>query len=266
MRGVEPIWTGQARVFGSCWPDESTQGSSNRCGHLTFVKLDRLLAKHESMGRKLARQRVFAREVMVDGIRASRIDQEVDRFSCVEINGIVIQKPARRLHLMLHKPIGVVSATTDAEHRTVIDLIDDPDKGSLHLVGRLDRSTSGLLLLTNDGRWSKALMDPARKVPKVYRVETRDPIPPEAVAAFAAGFHFHTEDLTTLPAKLEILDERVARVTLHEGRYHQVKRMFHRVGTRVTALHRESVGSIRLPDDLLPGQWRALGHAEIAGV
>ena len=91
---------------------------------------------------------------------------------------------------MLHKPVGIVSATSDAEHRTVIDLIDDPDKSSLHLVGRLDRNTSGLVLLTNDGRWSKALMDPSRKVPKVYLVETRDPIPPEAVAAFAQGFLF----------------------------------------------------------------------------
>ncbi len=166
---------------------------------------------------------------------------------------------------MLHKPVGVVSATTDAEHRTVIDLIDDPDRGSLHLVGRLDRSTSGLMLLTNDGRWSKALMDPARKVPKVYHVETRDPIPADAVEKFAAGFHFHTENLTTKPAVLEILGEREARLTLHEGRYHQVKRMFHRIGNRVVNLHRQRIGSLVLGGDLPPGQWRALTPAEIAG-
>ncbi len=164
---------------------------------------------------------------------------------------------------MLHKPIGVVSATVDAEHQTVIDLIGDPDKASLHLVGRLDRNTSGLMLLTNDGRWSKILMDPERKVPKVYLVETREPIPPEAVAAFAAGFYFHTEDLTTRPAHLEILGERRARLTIHEGRYHQVKRMFHRIENRVVKLHRESVGSIILSDDLAPGEWRMLHPDEI---
>lgn len=229
------------------------------------VKLDRLLAKHQSMGRNQARQRVIERRVTVDGKVAERHDLEVDRFSRVELDGSLVREPQRLLHLMLHKPVGVVSATKDAEHPTVIDLIDDPDKDSLHLVGRLDRGTSGLVLLTNDGRWSKALMNPDRKVPKVYLVETRDPIPPEAVAAFARGFYFHTEDLTTMPAELEILAERKARLTLHEGRYHQVKRMFHRIGNRVTALHRESIGNIALPGDLLPGQWRLLTPMEISG-
>ncbi len=227
------------------------------------MKLDRLLAKHKSLGRNQARQRVVDRRVSVDGLVTTRHDLEVNRFSRVELDGEVIQEPERLLHLMLHKPVGVVSATTDAEHRTVIDLIDDPDKSSLHLVGRLDRSTSGLMLLTNDGRWSKALMNPARKVPKVYLVETRDPIPPEAIEAFARGFYFQTEGLTTLPAALEILGERKARLTLHEGRYHQVKRMFHRIANRVTALHRENVGGIMLPEKLQPGEWRALTKEEI---
>jgi 16S rRNA pseudouridine516 synthase len=106
-------------------------------------------------------------------------------------------------------------------------------------------------------------MDPARKVPKVYLVETRDPIPPEAIDAFAQGFHFHTEDLNTLPAELEIIGVRKARLTLHEGRYHQIKRMFHRTGNRVTALHRVSVGGISLPDDLHAGEWRFLSQEQV---
>ncbi len=228
------------------------------------VKLDRLLAKHDAMGRNQARQRVVDRRVSVDGHVVVRHDLEVDRFSRVELDGVLIRPAQRLLHLMIHKPVGVVSATTDSEHRTVIDLIDDPDKESLHLVGRLDRNTSGLILLTNDGRWSKLLMDPARKVPKVYLVETRDPIPPAAVAEFACGFYFHTEDLTTLPAELEILSDRQARLTLYEGRYHQVKRMFHRIGNRVTALHRERIGGIILPVDMSPGAWRHLTEQEIA--
>jgi 16S rRNA pseudouridine516 synthase len=106
-------------------------------------------------------------------------------------------------------------------------------------------------------------MAPETKVPKVYLVETRDPIPSSAVDVFAAGFHFHTEDLTTLPAALEILGERQARLTLHEGRYHQIKRMFHRIGNRVVKLHRESIGAISLPHDLGPGEWRMLEKEEI---
>jgi 16S rRNA pseudouridine516 synthase len=230
------------------------------------VKLDRLLAKHEAMGRNRARAGILGGQVRVDGILTRRIDHEVDRFMKVEFGGQLVQASRRLLHVMLHKPVGVVSATTDREHPTVIELIDDPDRDSLHLVGRLDRSTSGLVLLTNDGRWSKSLMDPAGKVPKVYRVHTRDPIPAEAVAAFAAGFYFHTEDLVTRPARLEIRAEREALLTLHEGRYHQIKRMFHRIGNQVIGLHRESIGTLVLPPDLPAGSWRRLSEEEAGDI
>ena len=215
------------------------------------------------MGRTKARALIVGGRVRVDGQPTRKIDHEINRFSAVELDGIALQAPERRLHLMLHKPAGVLSATSDPVHPTVIDLIDDPDKATLHLVGRLDRSTTGLILLTNDGTWSKPLMAPETKVPKVYLVETRDPIPASAVAAFAAGFHFHTEDLTTLPAALEILADHQARLTLHEGRYHQIKRMFHRIGNRVVKLHRESIGALHLPPELGPGMWRRLTEEEI---
>lgn len=215
------------------------------------------------MGRTKARALIVGGRVRVDGQPTRKIDHEVSRFSAVELDGIALQAPERRLHLMLHKPAGVLSATNDPVHPTVIDLIDDPDKATLHLVGRLDRSTTGLILLTNDGTWSKPLMAPETKVSKVYLVETRDPIPASAVETFAAGFHFHTEDLTTRPAALEILGDHQARLTLHEGRYHQIKRMFHRIGNRVVKLHRESIGAISLPPDLGPGEWRMLENEEI---
>ena len=230
------------------------------------MKLDRLLAKHDSMGRTKARALIVTGRVSVNGLPTRRIDHEVDRFTGVELDGTPLRPPERRLHVLLHKPVGILSATSDPVHRTVIDLIDDPDRHSLHLVGHLDRSTSGLILLTNDGNWSKPLMAPETKVPKVYLVETRDPIPSSAVDAFAAGFHFHTEDLTTLPAALEILGDHQVRLTLHEGRYHQIKRMFHRIGNRVAKLHRESIGAISLPPDLGPGEWRMLTEEEIGCV
>tara|TARA_B110000483_G_scaffold151746_1_gene180553 strand:- start:3294 stop:3962 length:669 start_codon:yes stop_codon:yes gene_type:complete len=222
------------------------------------LKLDRLLAKHQHMGRTRARESVMARRVKINDRVAKQHDEEIDRFAQVTLDDTIVQPTSRRLCLMLHKPIGVLSATNDNKHSTVIDLIDDPDKETLHLVGRLDINTSGLVLLTNDGRWSKTLMHPYKKVPKVYHVTTKEPIPPDAPTRFTAGFYFQTEDITTQPAGLEILTTTTARVTLHEGRYRQVRRMFHRVGCQVTALHRESIGDIQLPSDLVPGAWRSL--------
>jgi 16S rRNA pseudouridine516 synthase len=210
------------------------------------------------MGRTAALRAIAGRKVQVNDLVVADGHAEVDRFCTVMLDEEAVQVAERGLYLLMHKPVGWLSATKDAQHPTVLDLIDDPDKHTLHLAGRLDRNTSGLLILTNDGNWSKRLMAADFKVPKVYRVETDVPVPTEAVEAFERGFYFHTEDITTLPAKLEILGKHLARVTLHEGRYHQVKRMFHRVGCRVTALHRESVGALRLPEDLKPGEWREM--------
>jgi 16S rRNA pseudouridine516 synthase len=200
--------------------------------------------------------------VKVDGTVCPENQHPVDRFMQVQLGDEIIQSAERALYLMLHKPAGVLSATVDAEHQTVIDLIDDPDKHTLHIAGRLDRASTGLLLLTNDGRWSKQFMNAESKVSKVYLVETLQPIPHEAVATFAQGIYFATEDITTLPAGLEILAEKRARITLHEGRHHQIKRMLGRVGCLVSSLHRESIGSLTLPENLEPGKWRALTDSE----
>jgi 16S rRNA pseudouridine516 synthase len=222
------------------------------------MKLDRLIAKHRSLGRSEAHRLIAAGCVRVNGEVILGNQHEVDRFTQVELETEVVQQAERALYLMMNKPAGVVSATFDAEYQTVIDLIDDPDKHTLHIAGRLDRWSTGLLLLTNDGRWSKQLMDAQSKVPKIYLVETDAPIPSDAVAAFERGFHFATEDITTLPCELTLLGERRARVTLHEGRHHQIKRMFGRVGCFVTALHRESIGDIVLPPELRAGEWCAI--------
>lgn len=219
------------------------------------MKLDRVIAKHRSLGRNEAHRLIAAGRVFVDGEASLCNQHEIDRFMTVKLDDEVVQQAERALYLMMHKPGGVVSATVDAEHRTVIDLIDDPDKHTLHIAGRLDRWSTGLLLLTNDGKWSKRFMDAGSKVPKTYLVHTDAPVPAEAVAAFAQGFHFAVEDIVTLPAELVPLSETSARVTIHEGRHHQIKRMFGRVGCLVTALHRESIGGLVLPADMSPGQW-----------
>lgn len=228
------------------------------------MKLDRVIAKHRSLGRNEAHRLIAAGRVRVDAVVTMGNQVEVDRFQQVQLDDEVVQAAERALYLMLHKPAGVVSATVDAEHQTVVDLIDDPDKALLHIAGRLDRWSTGLVLLTNDGRWSKRLMEAGAKVPKQYVVGTAQPIPAEAVTAFAEGFYFAKEGITTLPAKLEILAESQARVTLHEGRHHQIKRMFGRCGCEVISLHRQSIGALALPEDLQPGQWRALSETEKA--
>lgn len=198
----------------------------------------------------------------VDGEIENSGLRKIDRFSRIMLDGEVLQEK-EAIYLMLHKPAGYLSATTDPLHPTVIELIDHPLRDELHLAGRLDRASTGLLLLTNDGRWSKLVTEPVEEIAKVYRVTTRDVIALETAAIFAAGIYFAYEDLTTRPALLEILGEREALLTIHEGRYHQVKRMFHAVGNQVLALHRESIGLLVL-DDLKPGMSRRLTAEEVA--
>jgi 16S rRNA pseudouridine516 synthase len=196
-------------------------------------------------------------KIETDGLR------RISRFSTIELEGEILQAQ-EAVYLMLHKPAGYLSATTDPQHPTVMELIDHPLRDELHLAGRLDRASTGLLLLTNNGRWSKQVTEPLEEISKVYRVTTRDEIPPETAAVFAAGIYFAYEDLTTRPAVLEILGEREALLTIHEGRYHQVKRMFHAVGNQVLSLHRESIGPLVLDDALPPGKFRPLRAAEVA--
>ncbi|MCR4510527.1 16S rRNA pseudouridine(516) synthase [Pseudomonas sp. 32.2.56] len=228
------------------------------------MRLDRFLSNLPQLNRQTARQLLASGRVRVDGAVVCDGLCEVSQFSRIEVDSELQQagKPAR--YFMLHKPIGVVSATEHEQHRTVLDLLDEPDKAELHLAGRLDLNTSGLLLITNDGQWSRRLTEPRSRLGKVYRVTTEQPITAEYIEVFARGLYFAYEDLTTLPAELVILDSHSALLTLHEGRYHQVKRMFGHFQNKVIGLHRLSMGAIQLDPELLPGQYRPLSPAEIA--
>jgi 16S rRNA pseudouridine516 synthase len=226
------------------------------------MRLDRFLTRHGRHSCKEISQRLRDGKVAVNGITETSGLVKIDRFTRIEMDGGILQEN-EAVYLMLHKPAGYLSATTDPQHPTVMDLIDPPLRKDLHLAGRLDRASTGLVLLTNDGRWSKRVTEPVEKIPKVYQVTTRDGIPHETKTIFAAGIYFAYEDLTTRPAALEILGEREARLTIHEGRYHQVKRMFHAVGNQVLSLHRESIGPLTL-DGLPPGNFRHLAPAEVA--
>lgn len=227
------------------------------------MRLDRFLSNLPRFNRQEVRRLLVERRVRVDGQPIADGRHEVRVFSRIELDGELLQagKPAR--YFMLHKPAGWVSATEHDEHPTVLDLLDEPDKHELHLAGRLDLNTTGLLLITNDGQWSRRLTQPQTHLPKVYRVETGEPILAEYVDTFARGLYFRFEDLTTRPARLQILDSHLALLTLVEGRYHQVKRMFGHFQNPVLRLHRQSIGPLQLDPALAEGAYRVLRADEL---
>jgi 16S rRNA pseudouridine516 synthase len=227
------------------------------------MRLDRFLIRRGTHSSKQVAQLIADGRVHIGGLVEIDHRQKIDRFSEISLDGELLQSQAA-IYLMLHKPAGYLSATQDPQHPTVLELIDSSLRPGLHLAGRLDRATTGLLLLTNDGRWSKRITEPLEKIPKVYHLTTRDAISPETADRFAAGIHFAYENLITLPAVLEVITPREARLTLHEGRYHQVKRMFHAVGNQVLTLHRESIGPLVLDDCLPSGKFRHLTAGEVA--
>ena len=166
---------------------------------------------------------------------------------------------------MLHKPSGVVSATKDKKEKTVLDLIEGQKRKDLFPVGRLDKDTEGLLLITNDGTLAHRLLAPGKHVDKVYYAKIDGKVTKEDVIRFSEGVDIGDEDLT-LPAKLEILtsaEESQILLTIQEGRFHQVKRMFESVGKKVTYLKRMSMGSLILDENLKKGEYRPLTKEEI---
>jgi 16S rRNA pseudouridine516 synthase len=225
-------------------------------------RLDRFIATHTGVAQSEVRVLLAQSRIWVDGAPATAINQLVDEFTHVRFDEKILQAKTP-VYVMLHKPVGVVSATRDDKHRTVIDLLDRNDREQLHIVGRLDYNTSGLLLLTNDGRWSRALTEPTQKIAKLYRVTLENLLTDDYITAFAEGMYFSYENITTRPAVLKIISEFVAEVSLVEGRYHQIKRMFGRMNNRVRALHRSSIGNLLLDPSLLPGQSRELTPEEV---
>jgi 16S rRNA pseudouridine516 synthase len=228
------------------------------------MRLDRFLGNLPHLNRPQAQRLLASGEVRVDGQIIRDGLHQVREFNRIEAQQQLLQTGKAARYFMLHKPIGYVSATEHAEHPCVLKLLNEPDTHELHLAGRLDLNTSGLLLITNDGLWSRRLTEPKSLTAKVYYVETEQAIGAEVAQVFAQGMYFAYEDLTTRPAELELLSSHSARLSLHEGRYHQVKRMFGHFQNKVLRLHRESIAGLALDPQLAPGQYRALSSAEIA--
>ncbi len=226
------------------------------------MRLDKLIATVTPLSRSQVRQALRAGRITVDGVAVREAGLAVTAGQSVCLDDSAVDWPAHR-YLMLHKPAGVVCSTDDPDHPTVLDVLPAALRGGLHPVGRLDLDATGLVLLTDDGQWSHGVTSPRRHCDKVYRVRVADDLDTAWVARFAEGILLHGETRPTEPADLRILAVRDARVTVREGRYHQVKRMFAAMGTRVESLHRESIGPIMLEDALAPGQWRPLTPTEI---
>jgi 16S rRNA pseudouridine516 synthase len=226
------------------------------------MRLDKFIGQSTAFSRRQIHALIKAGAVLVNGTLIKNPALHVSEQDQVTLDGQTLSLPALR-YLMLHKPLGYVCANSDSVHPTVIDLIELPNKYSLQIVGRLDIDTTGLVLLTDDGQWNHRVTAPNSRCAKSYLCTTADPIPSDAVNIFAAGVQLHGEKNLTRPAQLELLGDKRARLRIHEGKYHQVKRMFAATGNHIVSLHRESIGGIKLDPGLAPGDYRPLTPTEI---
>lgn len=229
------------------------------------MRLDKFLSSVTDHSRSAARQLIRDGAVAIAGVVSRDPACAVDAAADVTLHGHALRPPAAR-YFMLNKPVGYVCATRDRQHPTVLELLDEDNVETLHIAGRLDIDTTGLVLISDDGRWCHQVTSPRRACLKTYRVETAEPIAPETASQFERGLWLHNEKRRLQPAQLEQLGPRQARLSIGEGRYHQVKRMFAAVGNAVTRLHRETVGGIALDPILAEGAYRPLQPLEIAAV
>ena len=229
------------------------------------MRLDKYLANMGVGSRSEVKNYIRWHKVLVNGMPPKGPEQKID-----EKNDIVVFEGReigyqKEHYIMLHKPAGVITATEDKKEKTVIDLIDLPVKKQLFPVGRLDKDTEGLLILTNDGALSHDLLSPKKHVSKVYYAEIEGRVTAEDVEKFREGLVID-EAFTALPAELVVLKEDVVsevQIKIYEGKFHQIKRMFEAVGKKVIYLKRISMGGLSLDENLAAGEYRELTEEEI---
>lgn len=225
-------------------------------------RLDKIISATGKKSRREVREMVRQGRVLVDGKPAPAADMKVDPQTAVILLDGEPLGYEKFTYVMLHKPAGVLTATEDRRQETVLDLLPpELRRRALSPVGRLDKDTEGLLLLTNDGQLAHRLLSPKSHVDKVYYARVDGVLEPGDIAAFAAGMTLG-DGLECLPAGLEILSPTEALVTLREGKFHQVKRMLAARGKPVLYLKRLSMGRLRLDPALAPGAWRMLTEEE----
>lgn len=232
------------------------------------LRLDKLLADMGYGTRSEIKKEIAKGGVTVNGTVMKKPEAKIDTkrdIVCIKGEKAVY---ARYEYFMLNKPAGVVSATMDRRERTVLDLIEDKKRDDLFPVGRLDKDTEGLLLITNNGELAHQLLSPKKHVDKVYFARVRGTVTEEDIKMFSEGLDIGDEK-KTLPAQLSILSSgeiSETRITIREGRFHQIKRMFAAVGKEVVYLKRLGMGTLTLDESLAPGEYRRLTEEEVTGL
>jgi 16S rRNA pseudouridine516 synthase len=231
------------------------------------TRLDKFVCHATGFSRQQVQRLVREGVVLVNDAPIKKPDYKLAETDVVKLKGKTVFLPQPR-YFMLHKPVGYVCANSDSEHPVVLDLLDENSIEQLQIAGRLDIDTTGLVLITDDGAWNHRVTAPSRLCSKTYCVKLSEPLTISAAERLHAGVLLSGEKKPTLPAVLTFIDDQhdFIRLSIHEGKYHQVKRMFSAVGNHVVSLHRESIGSIVLDQALLPGQYRALSSVEIASI
>lgn len=227
------------------------------------MRLDKFIGNNTELSRTQIHIAIKQGLIFINDNPVEKTNAHIQHGDKVVFDGKLIEERKAR-YLMLHKPAGYVSANSDSEHPTVLDLIDMPFKQELQIVGRLDLDTTGLILLTDDGQWNHKITSPKHLHTKSYLVTTTDTIDESAITIFAEGVLLKGETKPTLAAELTILSSHQARLSICEGKYHQVKRMFAAIGNHVASLHRERISAICLDESIPPGKYRPLTRDEIA--
>jgi len=224
------------------------------------MRLDKFICKSTDLDRSRVAQLIVAGEVSVNGHVVIDVSRQVHENNDVILNGMTLETRAFR-YIQVHKAQGTICSNIDEAYPSVFNTVDVDNVSELHVAGRLDVDTSGLVLVTDDGRWSFNIIRPEQQCNKIYRVGLRDPVSVTDVQQFLTGIQLQGERQFTRPAELERIKPREVLLTITEGKYHQVKRMFAAVGNRVISLHREQIGEVRL--DVAVGEWRYLTADEV---
>ncbi|WP_250657129.1 16S rRNA pseudouridine(516) synthase RsuA [Alkalimarinus coralli] len=229
------------------------------------MRLDKFLCTCTGLTRIQAKRVIGKGHVKVDGVVEKDQKVKINDSHEVVYDGRRLRFSGPR-YIMLNKPDGAVCTSLDDDYRSIFDLFDIERVEDLMIAGRLDVDTTGLVLITDDGKWSHQITSPKKHCRKRYYAVLAEPVTDDVAQQFSEGVMLKGEKQPTLPAELEILSPKEVLLTIHEGKYHQVKRMFGAVNNRVVELHREQVGEILLDEELAPGEWRYLTQQEVDSV
>ena len=227
------------------------------------MRLDKFIAEQTGLTRSQAAKALKSGVVSVNEEIEKSGARKVSAEDAIHYEGELLEWLEGGQYFMLYKPQGYVCSHDDGEYPTVFQFFDYPLMNKLHTAGRLDVDTTGLVLLTDDGQWSHRITSPKHHCEKTYLVTLADPVEAFYTQQLAEGILLRGEKEPCLPAKMEILDDYNVNLTISEGRYHQVKRMFAALGNKVEALHRWRIGDIVLDESLEEGEYRGLSDEEI---